>query len=125
MKYVPKEYARAFGELASAAKTKDAEAALIKNFLRAVEKNNDAGKLEKILDACKRSLRAKEGLRKVTVETARALPEAKKSLKEFLKPNDVVEEKTDPSLVAGMKVTINDEMQFDASLARKLKQIFS
>jgi F0F1-type ATP synthase delta subunit len=125
MKYSPKDYARAFAEVADGTKTKDAEETLVKNFLRAVEKNGDAGQLKKIFEAAEEAVRKKHGLRKVTIETARPLPEAKKSLKEFLGVSDIVEEKTDPSLVAGMKITVNDEMQFDASLSRKLKKIFT
>ena len=37
---------------------------------------------------------------------------------------DVVEEKINPDLVAGIKITANDEMQFDASLKRKLDDVF-
>jgi F0F1-type ATP synthase delta subunit len=125
MKYSPKDYARAFAELADSAKAKDAEETLVNNFLRAVEKNGDAGQLKKIFEAAEEAVRKNHGLRKVTIETARPLPGAKKSLGEFLKPSDVIEEKTDPSLVAGMKVTINDEMQFDGTLSRKLKNLFS
>lgn len=127
MKYTPKLYARAFGDIASQHPKLNfqEEVQLLKNFLRVIEKHGDAGKLGKILDACERFLRAKEGLRKVTIETARLLPNAKKSLKGFLKPDDIVEEKIYPALIAGVKITLNDEEQFDATLARKLKKLFN
>jgi F0F1-type ATP synthase delta subunit len=42
----------------------------------------------------------------------------------MVKKDDVVVERIDPALVAGMKMTVNDEEQFDGSLQRKLASLF-
>jgi F0F1-type ATP synthase delta subunit len=45
-------------------------------------------------------------------------------VKHLVGPHDVVEEEIDPSLVAGMKVVVNDERVFDGSLKAKLDKLF-
>jgi len=39
------------------------------------------------------------------------------------KAGDVVEARIDPDLIAGIKITVNDEMQFDGSLKSKLNKV--
>jgi F0F1-type ATP synthase delta subunit len=44
-------------------------------------------------------------------------------LKEFAKEGDVVREKINHELIAGIKIIINDSRQFDASMQSKLQKI--
>ena len=97
----------------------------MKNLLQTVERNGDRRLLPQILAATERILREQEGLRKVTVESARPLKDARAQLKGFLEKHDILEEKVDPAIVAGIKVTVNDERQFDGSLATKLNSLFA
>ena len=75
------------------------------------------------MDEAKKMIREKEDRRSVVIETARLLS-ARGLAEEILKPSDVVEEKIDPELIAGVRITINDELQFDGSLRRKLNELF-
>jgi F0F1-type ATP synthase delta subunit len=126
MKYAPHIYAKALVEVLSApagpGKKNDGE--LAKNFLAFVRKNGDEGHLKKILEEASRFARGKSGVRKVTLESARALqPAQRAALARFIKPGDVVEELVDPDLIAGIKIVVNDEMQFDGSLKSKLSKV--
>lgn len=124
MKYPPKMYAQA---LANAATAPGADQEKIsRNFLALVRKNGDGTSLPKILRDAERLLRTREGRRKVTLETARPLSaELRKKLHGILKKDDVIEEKVEPSIVAGVRIVINDEEQFDATLGRKLRKMFT
>lgn len=99
---------------------------IIKNFMALVVKNGDGAHLKKIVAEAARLVHRKSGVRDITLESARALhPEQKKTLHgHFAKSSDAVEEKVNPELVAGTRVTVNDELQFDGSLRTKLDQLF-
>ena len=131
MKYAPHVYARALVEVLSVpangsgtASGKKTDDELAKNFLALVRKNGDERYLRKILEEASRFARGKSGVRKVTVESARALmPSQKALIAHFVNPGDVVEERIDPDLIAGIKIILNDEMQFDGSLKNKLNRV--
>lgn len=125
MKYSPKLYAQAFSELAIEPLEKVKEMELVKNFFEVIKKNNDIHQLKKISEETEKLLRMKSGHRKITIESARKINHSNIGLKNFLKPDDVIEEKMDPELIAGIKITVNDEMQFDGSLKRKIDNLFS
>jgi F0F1-type ATP synthase delta subunit len=121
MKYSSQTYAKAFVEVLSDSKVNKEDAA--KNFLALVTKNNDEGHLKKILEEASRIARGKSGMRKVTVESARALNgKQKEEVKKFIKTNDVVEERIDSELIAGIRIILDDELQFDGSLKNKLNR---
>jgi F0F1-type ATP synthase delta subunit len=125
MKYPVRTYAKALSEAMIMTHGKSA-GEIQKNFLELLRRSGDEAHLAKILEETERLLRAKDGTKKFTVRIARA---QKKSAREFVKhligPNDAVEEVVDPSLVAGMKVVVNDEVVFDGSLRSKLDKLFS
>jgi F0F1-type ATP synthase delta subunit len=128
MKYAPHIYAKALVEVLSDTKRtsgKD-DAVIAKNFLALVRRNNDEAHLKKILEEAGRFARVHSGVRKVTVESARALgPAQRKAVEHFIKPGDVVDERIDPELIAGIRIILNDEMQFDGSLKNKLNHVLS
>ncbi len=125
MKHSRKTYAKAFGELAAQSRSRTEEATLVKNFLRTIAKNNDTHQLKKIFEETEKLLRVKSGRRTIVVETARALPGLPGRLKNFLNKNDLLEEKKNPELIAGIKITVNDEEQFDGTLKRKIEKLFT
>ena len=126
MNHRPQLYARAFA-LAADKKLSAHDAEKIgKNLVALVTKNGDAKDLSKIADGAARILREKEGRRKFVFESARPLSkELRKSLEAIAGEKDVTEEKVVPALVAGVRVTVDEERQFDASLARKLQKMFA
>jgi len=124
MKYSVNTYAKALAEAAADPKTDDAK--IMRNFLAIVRKNGDEAHLRAIVHAAERMLWEKTGVRKITVESARALLKPAHTLvKDILKPRDVVEEKIDPSLIAGVKIIVNEELQFDGSLKGRLDHMLS
>ncbi len=112
MKVKPKLYAQAIV---------DARKFNMGNFLRLLEKNGDMKKLKHITALVEKMLLAKSGNQKIMLETARALHKKFK----VGKRGDVVEEKINPDLIAGIKIIVNGEKQLDFSLQKKLNEIFT
>lgn len=129
MKYPAHIYAKALAEVIADSSKKPNEkesAKIVKNFLELVERNGDGMHLRKILEEAARFARGAAGIRKVSVESARALNTAQeREIAKFLKSDDVVEYELDPELIAGIRLVIDDEMQFDGSLRGKLDKIFN
>jgi F0F1-type ATP synthase delta subunit len=90
-----------------------------------VRKNGDGSKLSRIVSEAEKILREKSGHRKLVFETARPMTaEMRHSLLHMVHKTDTVEEKVSPSLIAGVRVTQNDELEWDGSMAKKLQKIF-
>lgn len=124
MKYSTHTYAKALAEVITEAKGAEAEQ-FAQNFIALIKKNGDEAHARKILEEAARMLRGKRGIRKVTFETARPLgAKQKQILASFAKPGDVIEEEIDPALIAGVRIIVDDEKQFDESLRGKLDKLF-
>jgi len=96
-----------------------------KNFITIVKKYDALKKSATILDEAGRIKMRAEGRRRVLIQTARPLPQEKLAgMKKLFRDKDVVSEKTDPTLIAGVKITINDEEMLDNTLKRKLENLF-
>ena len=68
---------------------------------------------------------AKQNKDKIIFETARKItPSQKKMLHDIAKDGDQIKEKINPDLIAGVKIIINENKQFDGSLQNKLQNIF-
>jgi F0F1-type ATP synthase delta subunit len=125
MKYAPQLYAKAFAKTARAAHAAEKQEALAKRLVEIVVKNGDGHQLKKIAAYAEKIIREETGKRKVVVESARPLKQPlAKLLKNFAHHSDIIESKIDPYLVAGIKITVNDEEQLDGSLKRKLDKLF-
>src|SRR3989344_7717001 len=115
-------YAKALAEILSQ-KEFDKEK-IVKNFVKLLIDAGYANKSEEILTLTQDFLLQKEGKRKITFETARAVtPSQKKLMDSMVKKGDVINEKINPELIAGIKIIINSSVQFDASLQSKLQKI--
>ena len=119
MKYKSKIYAKALADLISESKDKH----MVENFLSLLKKNRDFKRAKEIIVLAENELLKKTGNRRIILETARET-ETKDILKKNIKKGDILEEKINPDLVAGLKVTINGERQIDFSLKNKLDNIF-
>lgn len=120
MKYSAKTYAKALVELISQPHSKKHIAA----FLDFLAKNGDRKKAGQIILIAEDIFYKKTGKRKITLEIARKI-EKKNLLKDFFQQGDMVKEKINPELVAGIKVMVNSEKQLDFSLSKKLNEIFT
>ena len=115
-------YAKALAEILSQ-KEFDKEK-IVKNFVKLLIDNGCESKSEEILTLTQDLLLQKEGKRKIMFETARAVtPGQKKLIESMVKKGDVINEKINPELIAGIKIIINSSVQFDASLQSKLQKI--
>jgi len=124
MNYKPKTYAMAFCEAIFNPEAKGDEDRYIKNFLALIKANRDQKKLKDIFVAVEKVISRKMGYRKIVIESARPLSLTNEKIIESLtKPTDKVEKKIDNRLIAGVRININDELQFDGSFAAKIKNI--
>ena len=111
MKYSPAIYAKVFLE------TKPD----IGRFLQVVEKKGDFGRIDKIVEAIEDLTTKEQGGRVVHLEFARETDLAKK-LK--FEPNDLVRVSINPSLVAGVRITVDGVKELDNSFRRKISNLF-
>ncbi len=112
--------------LAVSKETKNA-GKLIEKFIEAIKKNNDWARRTQILEACEKKWRHLHGKSLITIESARPLSSEQQSklTNQWKNKNSDIEYKINNSLIAGVKVIINEEKQFDVSLKRKLATLFS
>ena len=100
------------------------EEKIVNNFVKFLVNKGYEGKSKEILDLAENLLLAKQGKRKITFETARNITSnQKKMIDSFVNKGDIVKEKINPELIAGIKIIINDSKQFDASMQLKLQKI--
>ena len=123
-----KLYAKALAEIMSE-KPASAEASawqekITDNFLKLLIKEGLEKKAKEILNLAEDFLLQKQGKRKITFETARKITDSqRKLLDNFTNKGDIVKEKINSELIAGIKIIINESKQFDASMQSKLQKI--
>jgi F0F1-type ATP synthase delta subunit len=125
MRYSLKNYAEAL-----AAAVHDAEPAqqdaMGRNFLVLLGKSGDEVHAEKIIKAAESILRKKDGGREIVFESARPLEGSNKDLlANIATAKDAVTLRVNPDLVAGVRIILDGETEFDGSLKGKLDKIFS
>ncbi len=134
MRYPAKHYARAFAELACGEgiesvhekMTKAKKDALIRNLIEAARRHGDLRKLSTIAKEAARIIRKKNGTKSVRIETARPFAgNPKKMFHNILHPHDALETKITPELLAGIKITVDEDREFDMTLLRKLDALFA
>jgi F0F1-type ATP synthase delta subunit len=117
-----KLYAKVLAEILS--EKKYDEKKIVNNFVKLLVNSGYENKSKEILDLAQDLLLLKQGKRKITFETARAITASqKKVLDSFVNKGDIIKEKISPELIAGIKIIINDSKQFDGSLQSKLQRI--
>lgn len=124
MKYKAKQYAEALATLMAEKKPAEQEAKLAKSFFKFLEKNGDIKKAKEIFTLAESLFIKKTGRRKFSVETARKLkPKQQDLINTLAHQGDIIDEKINPELIAGIKIIINDN-QLDLSMQKKLQKIF-
>lgn len=102
------------------------EEKILDNFIKLLQKNGDMGKSSHIISVAKKIFIKKTGRRQLTIESARKIKVKQKELVEsILHKGDIVNEKINKDLLAGIKIIIDGEKQFDASMQKKLENIFN
>lgn len=126
MKRDYKSYAQALAQTALKDLSSTASKKATERFLEIVEKNGDRRQLAKIVTHAELLYMKKSGKHRVVVESAHPLSKSAQSdILKHLERKDVVEEKINPSLLAGVRITINGERELDMSFRRKLNKLFA
>lgn len=121
-KYKSKIYAQALADAVFDKKTEEKK--IIANFLIILEKNRDLKKANEIISLTEELILKKTGNKKIALETARKI-DIRNFINKFTNNGDIIEEKINPELIAGIKIIINNDKQLDFSLQKKLQGMFT
>lgn len=125
MRYTVMQYAEALAAALGDAAA-DKRPAMIRRFLRLLQKNRDTKLLGAVIRKTERRWLADQNLHKVAVASASPLqPAVKKEIEEALVKKPLWEEKIDPALLGGIRILIDDELLIDASARRRLDRMFN
>ncbi|MFH1769256.1 MAG: F0F1 ATP synthase subunit delta [Parcubacteria group bacterium] len=124
MRYSSTMYATAFWDVLSTAPEAN-HGHMIRNFVKLVSKNGDLSRSNTIIEEIQKIYVAKEGGRMIKLEFARKQPETLiNQLKQGFTEDDLIQIEINPSLVAGVRVTIDGESELDKTMRRKLTRLF-
>ena len=119
-----KLYAKALAEILAKETTPVQEKKIIDNFSKLLIKNGQEKKAKEILNLAEDFLLAKQGKRKIILETARKMTASqKKMMHDFVKDGDIIKERINPEIIAGIKIIINNSKQFDNSMLNKINNL--
>lgn len=125
MRYATSLYARALVAVMRDGRLDNASHAA-KRFMSLIQRNGDAAHASQIVRNVERRLLREEGGRHVVVETARPVAEGiSADVKDAFTDKDVIEKVVRPDLVAGVRIVIDGEREFDGSLKRALTRMFN
>jgi len=97
---------------------------LVKNMLTVLKRTGDISHAERIIYAIERELTRKNGGHVITVQTARTVSDIlQKKITESFTKEDIIKEQIRPELGAGIRVVVDDEREYNASLQYKLKRL--
>ncbi|MBI3442193.1 MAG: F0F1 ATP synthase subunit delta [Candidatus Sungbacteria bacterium] len=124
MKYRIAQYAEALH-----AALKDAPASkqkqIMRRFAALLARHRMSGKSDSVVAAYEKIVLRENGVRKVKIESAAPVSEQlKKEIGQILGKEVLIEEKTRPDLLAGVKILVDGELLIDASAKRQLERIF-
>ncbi len=124
MKYRIAQYAQALhAALKDAPASKQKET--MRRFAALLTRHRMSGKSDLIVGSYEKIILSEGGVRKVSIESAAPMSERlKKEIGEIMGKKIVVEEKTRPDLLAGIKILVDDELLIDASARRQIERIF-
>lgn len=121
MKYKSRDYAKTLVEIMQ---DKKDGAKMVAGFLNFIKKNRDEKKLKEILKLTEKLYFKKTGNKKIVLETARSQNfKHSKLVENITKKGDIVEEKINKDLIAGVKIIVNEEKQLDFSMVKILQDI--
>lgn len=120
MKHSPQIYASALLEIPE----KSLTAAVFRNLLRILRKNNDLVKLPRILSELKKQYRKKYGTKDVEIALARSDEKITREIQHVLGLKTEPRITIKKELLGGAVITINDEILIDGSIQTRLPKLF-
>lgn len=125
MRFTIFQYARALHDALENATTDEDRAKMIRRFLLLLRIHSASGNLSRILSAVEKFYCRSRGLRKIAVETSSGLSNtARGEIRKIFGENIVLDEVVLPELLAGIRITVDDELLIDASGKRQLEYLF-
>ena len=125
MKYRVTQYAEALHAAlkgAPVSKHKD----IMRRFAALLGRHRMSGKSDLVVAAYEKIVLRETGMRKVKIESAApASEQLKKEIGAVLGENIFIEAKTNPELLAGIKILVDNELLIDASAKRQLARMLS
>ncbi len=124
MKYKPSQYAEGLYEILKE-KRPEEHKEVLKKFYTVLQKNGDSGMIDIILTRYEKLYLQKEGLRKVTVQSASPLSsELKKEIEQNIGSKILYTETVKPELLAGLTILLDDSVFIDASGRTRIDNLF-
>lgn len=117
MKYNPRQYAKALYD--SLKETKDSDL-VFKNFYTILLRNNDLKIINKIIEKIEEIDKEERGVVEVEVTSTKEID--KQKIRNIIGEKAEIQQKIDPTLIAGLKIQIND-LLIDGSLKAKLNKL--
>lgn len=125
MKYPAKIYSQALASVILEKQTEAEKEKAVFNMINLLKKNGGEKEIKKIIGLTQEILAKKAGNKFIIFETARDLSEnGRKIITEIVKKGDLVEKRINPEIIAGIKIIINNEMELDNTILRKINKIF-
>lgn len=120
MRYSVNNYVGAFTQ----AIKRDSHEQVVGGFVKLLRKTGDIKHSKKIIEAVYKKLVNEKGGKWVNVEVARESALEKEVFKNKFSEKNHVDFKINPELVAGVRITIDEQDELDNSLDNKLKRMF-
>lgn len=125
MKYTPKQYASVLLD-ALDGKSAKVQKEILGNFVKFLDRNRDLARLHAILREVERQFLKNTGQKKVLVESASKLSvHTRNEIEKIAGKSFIFEEKIVPDLLAGLRITLNDELLIDASAKKQISRMFA
>ena len=123
MRYAPSHYAQAFIQLMT--RYPERGDALCDGLMRTLVRNGDHLRATAVVAAIEKELMRRDGVMWADVISAHPLSVANTDvLREAIGGNAIISQRIDLSIEGGAKIIINETTMVDATLARKLRQLF-
>ncbi len=126
MKIPSKLYAKVFSEMTKGKSPEEIQA-MAKRLAGLIDRNGDAGRKEEILKFAEQYARELQGKHLLSIETARELPDRfyEEIAEKLGRGKYDIEKHVNEELVAGAKLTVDDERELDVTLRTILKNLFN
>lgn len=124
MRFSPRDYAQAFRKTVLPAPAAE-RPYRTRRFLAAVRKHGGFSRIGEVVRMIEASAVAERGARWIELEFARPMDDKVISrFRALFSPRDRMNIRINPALVAGVRITMDGETEFDHTLKRKLDKLF-
>lgn len=121
----PKQFALALYQAQTSIKNESDFVKLADNFIEILKKSNRLSLWPKIFRKFEHLLIKKNRLQKVRITTSQSLTDnQKQEIGETFNAGAKIDYLTDKKIIGGIKITINDEKELDASIENRINSLF-